>query len=544
MARTKQTARPNPPGPLNATPRLATAPHHDLLLGQNTEQSPEQTPEVIGQGAKETSESLMSEIPYLKPRPKESLFYVVRLGHTIEGVPLSVEEEHKYIRVMLSKRKMDYVDWYSQYERASVEENRFIHNCLDEIEHCEYELLDVFGDGNCLFYCLILMCKVYKRKVYTSGNMATRTAVLKMREALIGYYNQIFSENDENKQMVFTYPEQHYRERLKTRHRYSDMELDMLMESRMYEHDIHDEVLKVFKPHPNKSHNRYGFGTPEEHFKRIDNEKKTALEVADGHFVAKLFTRLYRIPIVYVQIDITGFNEKKEDYDLSSKNKNIQAWFNFYFYTVDRPDPKRRSYQEFPISILKKHCYFIICQKLFYVDPDSNNKVKYLLNNNDSHIMHHKFLVTRYKPPKESTEIKTRDLTESDDDQSIDSVASVMSEVIIQENGISMLPGLVIEYYEPGMMQTSQFFVRTIVLETNPENSVHPVRVSASFAIPRLDTRVRVIGKIILYEDVKEGFDFAKDVWKPYSEPSSWYELQAYTINKHWLIPEEETKCN
>ena len=72
--------------------------------------------------------------------------------------------------------------------------------------------------------------------------------------------------------------------------------------------------------------------------------------------------------------------------------------------------------------------------------------------------MHHKFLVTRYKPPKESTEIKTRDLTESDDDQSIDSVASVMSEVIIQENGISMLPGLVIEYYEPGMMQTSQFF--------------------------------------------------------------------------------------
>ena len=166
MPRTKQTARPNPPCPLNATPRLATAPHHALLLGQNTEESPEQIPETRVQTANETSESLISEIPDLKPRPKESLFYVVRLGHAIEGVTLPVEEERKYIREMLSKQKMDYVDWYSQYEQASVEENRFIHNCLDEIEHCTYELLDVFGDGNCLYYCLILMCKVKKKGVY------------------------------------------------------------------------------------------------------------------------------------------------------------------------------------------------------------------------------------------------------------------------------------------------------------------------------------------------------------------------------------------
>ena len=117
---------------------------------------------------------------------------------------VQIKKNAKTLRDMLSKRKMDYVDWYTRYDQASIEENRFIQNALDEVEDCRYELLDVFGDGNCLYYCLILMCRVKKLRVYTSGNMVTRTVVLKMRERLIDCYNKYFS-NDEVKNKWFSH---------------------------------------------------------------------------------------------------------------------------------------------------------------------------------------------------------------------------------------------------------------------------------------------------------------------------------------------------
>ena len=283
--------------------------------------------------------------------------------------------------------------------------------------------------------------------------------------------------------MVFTHPDEFNREKLVLRHNYKDRELDNL--NRLYDHQLKEELLKVFKPHPNKSHNRYGVGTPEEHFQMIENGTKRGLELADGHFVAKLFVRVYQIPIVYVSINLTGFHdEENEDYDLSSKNEDIQPWFNFYFYSIDRPDPKYRQYNNFPISVLKRYNYFIICQELFYVDPDDpDKKAKYYKNNEGDHVMHHKFLVTRYKPTKESTEETTADLTDTDEEESVVSVASSMSSINIPyECGVSIFPGLVIEYYAPGMMTTPEFLIKTIVTETTPENSNRPVRVSNDFA--------------------------------------------------------------
>ena len=97
MAKTKQTARLNPPGQPNLSPRLATAPHHELLLRQNTEQAPEQTPEGRPETSFKTSEAPIVEMPDLRKRSNESLFYVVKLGNKIVNAVRSDKEERKII---------------------------------------------------------------------------------------------------------------------------------------------------------------------------------------------------------------------------------------------------------------------------------------------------------------------------------------------------------------------------------------------------------------------------------------------------------------
>ena len=124
MPRTKQTKRSNPQAVLQLLPPLPS--------GRN-----------IGDETNKTNEQF-------------SINALVTKLTAFNAIEDRVKREEEVANALEAK-KLHYIDWWSRYNDACLQEERFIGKAINEVEGCDYQLLDVYGDGNCLFYCLLLV---------------------------------------------------------------------------------------------------------------------------------------------------------------------------------------------------------------------------------------------------------------------------------------------------------------------------------------------------------------------------------------------------
>ena len=85
--------------------------------------------------------------------------------------------------------------------------------------------------------------------------------------------------------------------------------------------------------------------------------------------------------------------------------------------------------------------------------------------------------------------------------------------------------------------------MKSIVLETDPDNKTRPVKVSHPIILP-MNHPVKIVGKIILKEDAPaKGYNVPVGTLREFPGEYRYYQLQSYTINKHELDKEDLATC-
>ena len=171
---------------------------------------------------------------------------------------------------------------------------------------------------------------------------------------------------------------------------------------------------------------RYVRGTQENNYniflKNLENPKFELPYLPDAHIVARLFIRMYEIPIVYVQIDIESNYTKEAEDDLG--RDDIKAKFIFFIYALESIDPVIEHHDNFPIAILEKYSYYIIAQYPLVVDEKTK-----VVTYSYPRTFHHKFLVIDYKPPpKEQSKARDDEKNDAADKNVSDSEEEITSE--------------------------------------------------------------------------------------------------------------------
>ena len=282
MARTKQKSRQKEPAPLKLTPRLPSG----RSIGQSASVASRQcsrstSNKSSGSTTSGTLKQSSTSRPNLSPKKNETIFDILQLGESLNN--------SKDVKEMLSLQKMGYVNQSRRSTRLYELENRFVHNALRGVEHCRHEIIDVYGDGNCLFYCLLLQLKLLGRPILKNSD-CYNDVVKSFRKSLRDQYKKFYDGNINmwKAELNFFITSEEGREEMKTYHRYTDCQIDDAVRSRMLKHELDKELRKVWK-----GRKLYVKDTPEKNFQEIDDGKIPALEPPDGHFVARLFTSIF-----------------------------------------------------------------------------------------------------------------------------------------------------------------------------------------------------------------------------------------------------------
>ena len=76
------------------------------------------------------------------------------------------------VQALMKELKLDFINWDSRSDRVTQLEDRFLHKALNDI-NCEHEILDVYGDGNCLFYGLLFLLRMKEMTLSNSKTIKT-----------------------------------------------------------------------------------------------------------------------------------------------------------------------------------------------------------------------------------------------------------------------------------------------------------------------------------------------------------------------------------
>jgi len=157
MARTKQTTRKD--APLLVEQRL------QALLPTGPQVPPAKT-QPVKNATKKTSatKSPATKSPATKaktPQKKKSqpqaeqINWIDHLLQLMEKMNSCKDDDE--IRTLLKEEKLDFIDFESLRNIVTYHEDRFVHQGVQ----CPHAIFDVYGDGNCLFYSLLLLLRVH-----------------------------------------------------------------------------------------------------------------------------------------------------------------------------------------------------------------------------------------------------------------------------------------------------------------------------------------------------------------------------------------------
>ena len=483
MPRTKQTKRSNPPGALQLLPPLPS-------------------------GRRINDE-------------RKRMFSINDFVRTLTAAETLGE---KAVFDALEDKKIQYIDWWSRHDDASQQEERFIRNAINKVEGCNYQLIDVFGDGNCLFYCLLLLLRMNGEKLCTHPATLMNTFVMKLRKELYDHYEDHYKDNESKSKnhlfMLDEEGEEFAREKLG----FTKRQMNMAKWTRVNPDEIEISMSWIYDGKV-----EYVTGTPENNFDLIVNNMKPELELPDIHLVARLFVRKYEIPLVYVVVEI------KDEKDIGREDNSAE--FTFYIYNVAVSDPTVRLCETFPTDILEKYSHFIIAQYCLKIDNEQVPAKVVYDGIGGRKVLHHKFLVTSYTPPVIEEE------SENEEEDDISSTLSVDDddETKKKKNYPMLTPGHVIQFHMPSQRTVAEFYRIAIVYKTDPSNKEYPISTSYMVPIPA-STVVKIVGRVTQTIDV-ENKNEAKVHMSAITNTTRLY-LYNYRMQQSSLNEDERYKCD
>ena len=89
------------------------------------------------------------------------------------------EEPASLFQINLAN-EFDYVS--KVYDNTLIEqrENQYLNGVLAKIDDIDHRIVDVYGDGNCLYYCLLFVLKVHKIKLKDSRRNSSTKTLMKL----------------------------------------------------------------------------------------------------------------------------------------------------------------------------------------------------------------------------------------------------------------------------------------------------------------------------------------------------------------------------
>ena len=191
MTRTKQTQRLNQPGDMGMLPQLPTGPQVNSTAQKKRKSSTS--------SREQTKQSTPCKKPGRpkKKKKKKEINYLFDLVRKAKGCKTEAD-----VKKLLISEKLDFIDWLTRKSRETFYEDRFLHEVLKRVEHCKHEIFDVFGEGNCLFYCLLLMLKLENNTTLSnSPTVTTRYLVAKLRKQLVDYFIERYEDPHDAEKM-------------------------------------------------------------------------------------------------------------------------------------------------------------------------------------------------------------------------------------------------------------------------------------------------------------------------------------------------------
>ena len=298
----------------------------------------------------------------------------------------------------MSKRKVSFVQ-NEMDELVKEKENQYVHSHLEDFkDYLNYEILEVYSDGNCLYYCMLFLLKVNNMTVHELGNLldTSKNLTEKLRENLRDKYIVDYSllkhydYHDPPNPCVDQYRVR-YLNVCKHFAKYKGDEIQRCMLARYGGNSMFISPTRHHKFQLDKLANQiykdgtaYVWKTPLQNHNRILEDESLLHILPDSHFTMKLFVRTFNMPAVLLQIDNCG------GIDSDPNNGSIACTFTLYIYHPGTPNPHIIiKNNEFPIGYLEHFPIVIITQESMYLDPEDPTKVKFNKNQ-----WHHKILVT------------------------------------------------------------------------------------------------------------------------------------------------------
>ena len=106
------------------------------------------------------------------------------------------EEPSSLFQINLTET-FDYVSEEFKDTLIEERENQYLNGVLAKIDDVDHRIVDVYGDGNCLYYCLLFVLRVHKIQLKGSkSNSTTRTLMKLLRSQLQEFYQENFVAKD------------------------------------------------------------------------------------------------------------------------------------------------------------------------------------------------------------------------------------------------------------------------------------------------------------------------------------------------------------
>ena len=170
------------------------------------------------------------------------------------------EEPASLFQINLAN-EFDYVSEVYNNMLIEQRENQYLNGVLAKIDDIDHRIVDVYGDGNCLYYCLLFVLKVHKIKLKDSRrNSSTKTLMKLLQSQLQEFYWENFASEDGDrvketklKNCFLSYNEDETEEWCCTHgENYSNM-LSQTRESWEYLDEIVDDIYKKDFVYVNKN---------------------------------------------------------------------------------------------------------------------------------------------------------------------------------------------------------------------------------------------------------------------------------------------------
>ena len=247
------------------------------------------------------------------------------------------------------------------------------------IHERNHQIIDVAGDGNCLFYCFAIILKLEERDVSNEGKKVATS----LQKELQDYFDSKVEDGDFKK--LFLEHSDEERNRIKEENSGCEIEHYMLLLGNRVGNDNDLSELRDNLYHEDMEYVKHN---PKVDKEELDNDTKNE-RIPDTDFVLKLFAMKYQITIAKVTVIHHGLmrdsaKQDANDYYIENGDDEGIQYYDLYIYNQDGTDATiyKRCQTLFDDDIMNECKYFVFTQPTYVPTFDGQNA---FVDNNGSH---------------------------------------------------------------------------------------------------------------------------------------------------------------